>query len=219
MKPFYQHQLLTSARPPFIEYGFLCLSLFLFIGCNVHTIVSNNFASMEFHPLALLLLFGLTVSGIQLSTCQVLKGRVSCLDCGGHYDYSEIKVGVKCDKVRKLATATTQSDGSFEVKLSSSDTSTTATPLICRAKLLGGPSQLYVSRQNMASRIVRTHDSSSYTISAPLAFSSACSADGGKCGVSNEYGSSKTVDLPLPREWGLAPSSYYVPFIPIIGIP
>ncbi|KAH8499327.1 hypothetical protein H0E87_018017 [Populus deltoides] len=173
---------------------------------------------MAFHPLTIVLLLALALSGIQLSTCQVLKGKVSCLDCGGHYDYSEIKVGVKCDKVRKLATTTTQSDGSFEVKLPPG-TSTAATPLICLAKLLGGPSQLYVSRQNMVSKIVQTHDSNSYTISTPLAFSSTCYAGGGKCGVSNQFGSSKTIDLPLPREWGLAPSSYYVPFFPIIGIP
>lgn len=125
---------------------------------------------------------------------------------------------MKCDKVRKLATTTTKSDGSFEVKLPPG-TSTAATPLICLAKLLGGPTQLYVSRQNMVSKIVQTHDSNSYTISTPLAFSSTCYAGGGKCGVSNQFGSSKTIDLPLPREWGLAPSSYYVPFFPIIGIP
>ncbi|RZB76524.1 hypothetical protein D0Y65_034816, partial [Glycine soja] len=34
-----------------------------------------------------------------------------------------------------------------------------------------------------------------------------------------KFGSSKSFDLPLPREWGLAPSSFYVPFFPIIGIP
>ncbi|CAK7331967.1 unnamed protein product [Dovyalis caffra] len=173
---------------------------------------------MAFHPVTSVLLFALALSGIQLSTCQVFKGKVSCLDCSGQYDFSEIKVGVECDKVRKLAATTTQSDGSFEVNLPPGN-SATASPRNCLAKLLGGPSQLFVSREYMVSKIVQNHDSNSYTISTPLAFSTTCSAEGAKCGVSNEIGSSKTVDLPLPREWGLAPSSYYVPFVPIIGIP
>ena len=37
--------------------------------------------------------------------------------------------------------------------------------------------------------------------------------------IKNKFGSSKAIDLSLPPEWGLAPSRYYIPFIPIIGIP
>ncbi|EEF38559.1 uncharacterized protein LOC8271945 [Ricinus communis] len=165
-------------------------------------------------PAVVVLLFALSLSGIQFSTSQVLKAKVSCLDCTAHYDFSGIKVLVKCANVKKLATTTTKSKGSFEVELPSGN-SKAETPLNCLAKLIGGTSQIYATRKNMVSRIVKTKDSSSYTISTPLAFSTAFPEGQLKGGI----GESKTVDLPLPREWGLAPSSYYVPFFPIIGIP
>lgn len=118
--------------------------------------------------------------------------------------------------MKKLAMATTEADGSFKTNLPS-DTQTSS-HLNCLAKLLGGPDQLYASRKNIVSRIVMAGDGSSYTISTPLSFSTKCptSVKGEKNG---EVGASKTVDLPIPPEWGLAPSSYYVPFFPIIGIP
>lgn len=137
---------------------------------------------------------------------------------------SGIKVLVKCDQVKKLAMATTEADGSFEVKLPS-DHSKSPAALPCLAKILGGTNQLYASRKAKVSEIVKTphHDSKySYTISTPLGFSTSCPLsieDQAACKAKNEFGSSKTIDLPLPPEWGLAPSSYYIPFFPIIGIP
>ncbi|KAF5744886.1 putative Pollen Ole e 1 allergen and extensin family protein [Tripterygium wilfordii] len=160
------------------------------------------------------LLLVLISSRIQLSACQALKGKVSCLDCKNHYDFSGIKILVKCDKVKKLSMANTKEDGSFAVDLPSESTKT---PLNCLAKLVGGPSALYASKKGVVSQIVRADGENSgfYAISTPLAFSTKCPSKVMKCGV----GSSKTVDLPLPPEWGLAPSSYYIPFVPIIGIP
>ncbi|KDP34426.1 hypothetical protein JCGZ_12707 [Jatropha curcas] len=159
------------------------------------------------------LLFALALSGIELSTSQILKANVSCLQCISHYDLSGIKIAVKCENVKRIATTTTRSKGSFEVKLPSETSRNHQTPLNCLAKLIGGKNQICASRKNMVSKIVKTQKNShSYTISTPLAFSTTCPKAAG-------FGSSKTVDLPLPREWGLAPSSYYVPFIPIIGIP
>lgn len=116
--------------------------------------------------------------------------------------------------------ADTEYDGSFEVELPSK-----TSPLNCHAKLLGGPIQLYATRKNVITKIIKSssddhEETNSYTISTPLSYSTSCrTADHAKCRAVNKFGSSKTVDLPLPREWGLAPSSYYVPFVPIIGIP
>ncbi|WP_168415081.1 hypothetical protein, partial [Acinetobacter indicus] len=163
----------------------------------------------------------LVLARVELSTCHVLKGSVSCLDCNRHYDLSGIKVLVKCSQVKKLAMATTEEDGSFKTELPS-DAPTSPPSSNCLAKLLGGPSQLYASRNNIVSQIVKSHESDSYIISTPLNFHTSCplSKKDAKCGAQNaKIGSSKTVDLPLPPEWGLAPSSYYVPFFPIIGIP
>ncbi|KAF5751710.1 hypothetical protein HS088_TW02G00727 [Tripterygium wilfordii] len=165
--------------------------------------------------LAAQLLLVLISSRIQLSTCQALKAKVSCLDCKTLYDFSGIMVSVKCDKVKKLSMATANEDGSFAVDLPSEPTKK---PMNCLAKLVGGPSEIYASKKNMVSEIVKAGDETTtgfYTISTLLAFSTKCPSKAMKCG----FASSKTVDLPLPPEWGLAPSSYYVPFVPIIGIP
>ncbi|XVF69209.1 hypothetical protein PTKIN_Ptkin11bG0062300 [Pterospermum kingtungense] len=169
------------------------------------------------------LFFLLGLSWIQLSTCQVLEGKISCPDCSPRYNFSGIKVAVKCDQMKKLATTTTEENGSFKVELPSDMTSrtTTTVPLNCLAKLLGGPNQLYAWKKNLVSNVVKAHELNSYIISTPLAFSTSCplASKDAKCGAPNQMGSSKTVNLPLPPEWGLAPSSYYVPFFPIIGIP
>lgn len=136
-----------------------------------------------------------------------------------------IMVLVKCDGVKKLATAATEDDGSFEVELPSGGASKTSPrPSVkCYAKLLGGPTQLYVSRKDAVSKIIETHKpASSFTISTPLSFSTSCptTKEFEKWRATNKFASSKNFDLPLPPEWGLAPSSYYIPYYPIItGIP
>ncbi|KAJ0083987.1 hypothetical protein Patl1_30381 [Pistacia atlantica] len=178
---------------------------------------------MGFRSVLTLLFFALALSiSFQLSTChEALKGKVSCSDCNGNNDLTGFKVMVKCDKVKKVAVATTEVSGSFQVELPW-DTKKTPKPLNCLAKLLGGPVQLYVSKKNMVSNVAKGKNAKSFRISTPLAFSVSCPATlmkDGKCNAATKFGSSKTVDLPLPREWGLAPSSYYVPFFPIIGVP
>ncbi|KDO35857.1 hypothetical protein CISIN_1g030378mg [Citrus sinensis] len=178
---------------------------------------------MALSPLITALLFALALSAsFELSTChEVLKGKVSCSDCSNDYDLSGVKVLVKCNHLKKLAMATTQVSGSFKVNLPSDAAMKTPSPLHCHAKLFGGPVQLYASKKNMVSKVMKPKNSNSYKISTPLAFSISCPSNvkDSKCGAANKFGSSKTVDLPLPPEWGLAPSSYYVPFVPIIGIP
>nr|ACU14977.1 unknown [Glycine max] len=163
-------------------------------------------------------LFALALAKIYPSTCQVVQGKVSCVDCTHNYDLSDIKVSVRCDGVKKLALATTENDGSFKVDLPLDHTKPSSSVNNCLAKLLGGPVQLYVSRENQVSQIIKGKDQNSYTISTSLSFRTSCPLTT-KCKGGKQVGSSKTVDLPLPPEWGLAPSSYYVPFFPIIGIP
>ncbi|KAE8688733.1 putative Integrase, catalytic region [Hibiscus syriacus] len=150
------------------------------------------------------------VARVQPSTCHVLDAKISCLDCKHYYDFSGIKVAVKCDKVKKLATATVEENGAFRVELPLDISKGNPPPsLDCLAKIIGGPNQLYGKNKNMVSKVVKVSNGvNSYTTATPLSFSTSC-----------PLASSKTVDLPLPPEWGLAPSSYYVPFFPIIGIP
>ncbi|XP_071742018.1 uncharacterized protein [Rutidosis leptorrhynchoides] len=160
----------------------------------------------------------LALSMIEFSSCHLLKSSVACLDCLTRSNLAGIKILIKCNQVKNIAMATTNEHGTFERQLPSSN---------CQAKILGGPKQLYISKKNMITSIKKVEKTSSYTTSQPLSFYTSCplSQDNdGKCGTQNDavgmnIGSSKTVDIPLPKEWGLAPSSYYVPFMPIIGIP
>ncbi|WOG92502.1 hypothetical protein DCAR_0311771 [Daucus carota subsp. sativus] len=176
---------------------------------------------MAIHQIMATMLFLLAFARADHSTAQVFKGSVSCLDCKKDYDFSGIKVALKCKQAKKLSITMTQKDGSFKTALPLNILASTPSAN-CLASILGGPEQLYTSRKNMVTNIVKIHESysSSYTIFHPLSFYTSCPLSHGKCGAaSSAIGSSKTVDLPLPREWGLAPSSYYVPFLPIIGIP
>ncbi|KAJ9558906.1 hypothetical protein OSB04_013520 [Centaurea solstitialis] len=168
--------------------------------------------------MARILLLALALSMVEFSTSHLLKSSVTCLDCVTSSDLAGIKILVKCKDVKNLAMATTNEYGVFETQLPSSN---------CEAKIMGGPKQLYISRKTMVTSITEVRETDSYTTSQPLSFYTSCplsETHDGKCGAQNDavgrkIGSSKTVDLPLPREWGLAPSSYYVPFVPIIGIP
>nr|AFK37535.1 unknown [Lotus japonicus] len=149
----------------------------------------------------------------------MVKGNVSCTDCTDNYDFSGIKVSVKCEGVQnKALTTTTEEDGSFKVHLPSHYAKSPS--MKCLAKLLGGPDLLYASRKNRVSLIVKAKEENIYTISTPLSFFTYCPQNS-ECKAANEFGSSKTFDFPMPPAWGLAPSSYYfpLPFFPIIGIP
>ncbi|CAA2981732.1 uncharacterized protein LOC111381278 [Olea europaea var. sylvestris] len=175
---------------------------------------------MAKYQLLIALFFTVALAKIELSSCHVLKGSVTCLDCKSHYDLSAIQVLVKCANVKKLAAAYTEEDGTFETELPSDSS---ASPK-CLAKIMAGPHQLYTSRKNSVSTIVKADGSGYYTTHKSLNFYKSCPLtlkNNGKCiAASNkDFGASKIVDLPLPREWGLAPTSYYFPYLPIIGIP
>ncbi|CAH1441741.1 unnamed protein product [Lactuca virosa] len=160
---------------------------------------------------AQMLLFALALSMVEFSICHLLKDSVSCLDCLDGSNLAGIKILVKCNQMENVVMVTTNEHGAFETQLPSNN---------CQAKILGGPKQLYVSRKTMVTNIMKVDETDSYTTSQPLSFYTSCPLSQnheGKCGTQND--ASKTVDLPLPREWGLAPSSYYIPFMPIIGIP
>lgn len=121
---------------------------------------------------------------------------------------------VKCDKVKKLGMVYTEEDGGFTTELPSDGGSSSSN---CMAKIMGGPQQLYISAENSIVPIANAKET--FTTSRPLSFYKSCPLKG-RCEAKDMgFASSKTVDFPLPREWGLAPSSYYIPFIPIIGIP
>ncbi|KAI9107638.1 hypothetical protein K1719_021301 [Acacia pycnantha] len=172
---------------------------------------------MAFHrSLITLLLFALA----QASASQVLNAKVSCFDCTFPNQYlSEIKVSVKCENVRKVTVATTEEDGSFKVNLPIRDPKNhTPSNINCVAKLLGGPNQLYASEKDKVSLIVKGTEPNTYTISKPLGFLTSCPKIT-VCEAAKEFGASETFNIPLPPEWGLAPSSYFIPFFPIIGIP
>ena len=140
-----------------------------------------------------------------------------------NYFVSDIRVLVKCSQAKKSIMVTTKEDGTFQADLPST-TPTPPSSFNCLTKILGGPKQLYASRKDMESTTVKVPESDSYTTSSPLKFYTSCPNSSGKdekCGAHNKgIRSSKTFDIPLPPEWGLAPSSYYFPyFFPIIGIP
>ncbi|KAI4334217.1 hypothetical protein L6164_018933 [Bauhinia variegata] len=172
---------------------------------------------MAFAQVIAAFLLALALARIDPCTCEAVKGKISCLDCTRDYDFSGIKLSVKCDNIRKLGVAAAEDDGSFKVDLPSDGTSSVS-PVNCLATILGGPTQLYAYRKRMVSQVDKEQELNSFTISTPLSFFTSCPLNT-KCKATNDVGSSKTVDLPLPREWGLAPTSYYTPFIPIIGIP
>ncbi|KAJ8428116.1 hypothetical protein Cgig2_000888 [Carnegiea gigantea] len=162
------------------------------------------------------LAIALAFSRIVLTSGAVVKGSVLCTDCDPHYDLSGIKVFVKCDQVKKLSMATTDATGAFETELPS-NAATSAAPASenCLAKLFGGRSQLYALKKDMVSMVVPAQGAkNTYTLVTPLAFSKSCP---GKC--DSGLGSSKTFDVPIPPHYGLPPSDFFRPVLPIIGIP
>ncbi|GFP92264.1 hypothetical protein PHJA_001370500 [Phtheirospermum japonicum] len=173
---------------------------------------------MAINRVVVVLFFAFALAKAELQT---LKGSVTCLDCPQVYDLSGIQVLVKCDKVKKLAMAYTEGDGTFQTEPPSDGPDSSTNPSNCMAKIMGGPQLIYTSAKDSLIPFAKSKDSSHnyFTLSKPLSFYKTCPLKG-KCGGNDMgFGSSKTVDLPLPREWGLAPSSYYIPFVPIIGIP
>ncbi|KAL6005330.1 hypothetical protein ACLOJK_005895 [Asimina triloba] len=166
------------------------------------------------------LLLALALARVHVSTSLVVKGSVSCLDCTpAYHSLSGVKLAVKCDRDQRMAFALTDENGSFKAQLplSSSREQASSEASNCLAMILGGPRQLCSSKKAMSTKIIKAHGSDSFTTDAPLTFSITCPSKT----KNNPVESSKTIDLPLPPEWGLPPtSSYlYVPFFPIIGVP
>lgn len=117
-----------------------------------------------------------------------------------------ITVGVSCSHTNTRFTVRTDKKGDFMSELPSRIKSN------CEAELQGSFKQLYASKKYIKSKIVNL-GGDTYGLSSNLMFLKSCPRNLGS------FGSSKTVDLPIPPEWGLAPTSYYIPFFPIIGIP
>ncbi|XP_010454505.1 PREDICTED: uncharacterized protein LOC104736250 [Camelina sativa] len=161
-------------------------------------------------------LFALAVlSNLELSASSLVSGKVSCLDCHRDFDFSGIKVLVKCDGEKKQITAMASSDGSFRSVLPAADKKGS---MNCLAKLLGGPEQLYAHKHNLVSELVMSkHDSKVLTTSNPLAFSLSCPKPT-EDNVGTMIGDSKTVNFPGAGGFGFPPASFF-PFLPIIGIP
>ncbi|KAG0481050.1 hypothetical protein HPP92_011908 [Vanilla planifolia] len=114
-------------------------------------------------------------------------------------------------------TVTTNEKGYFKTEIHLSSSSKHPK---CIVKLLGGPEQLYTSKKSMVSKIAKAEGMDDYKLSTPLTvLSSFPTNKQPEFSGLPEMGSSKTFNLPLPREWGLPPSSYCVPYFPIIGIP
>ncbi|XP_077232109.1 pollen Ole e 1 allergen and extensin family protein [Tasmannia lanceolata] len=171
---------------------------------------------MALPSVMMVLLFALFLVRVDVSMSHVVKGSVSCLDCS-HHHLPGVRVAVKCGQEKRMEYALTDEEGSFEAKL---PLSASSTPLNCFAMLLGGPQKLCSYKKTLVSKIVKAQDSDSYTISTPFTVFSKCPSETSKS-ISDKPGikSSKIFDLPVPPEWGLAPTSYYFPFFPIIGIP
>uniref|UniRef100_A0A1J3DV52 Uncharacterized protein n=1 Tax=Noccaea caerulescens TaxID=107243 RepID=A0A1J3DV52_NOCCA len=153
-----------------------------------------------------LFLFTTALSFCLVVSASLVEGKVSCFDCPNDYDYSGIMISVSCGHTKTQFTVSTDKKGEFRSELPSRDKTN------CEAELKGSFKQLYASAKNVKSKIVNLAGDK-YGLSSKLIFLKSCPRSLGS------FGSSKTVDLPVPPEWGLAPTSYYLPFIPIIGIP
>ncbi|KFK23135.1 hypothetical protein AALP_AAs65178U000400 [Arabis alpina] len=166
--------------------------------------------------IAAFFLFALAVfSKFELSTSSLVSGKVSCLDCHRDYDFSGIKVLLKCDGEKKTVTTMADSDGSFQSAL---PTSKEKGSMSCLAKLLGGPDQLYAHKHNMVSELVKSkRDSKVFTTSNSLSFSLSCPKPTGN-NAEEMIGDYKTINFPGVGGFGFPPASFF-PFLPIIGIP
>ncbi|KAK1299906.1 hypothetical protein QJS10_CPB13g01534 [Acorus calamus] len=148
--------------------------------------------------LRVLLLAFLALAHVQASTCLVVEGS--------------------CAKEKRLTMATTNQGGSFKAELPPTTTATASSSPDCLAVLLGGPERLCGPKKGLVSKVVKAPLPDTYTVSAPLSIFSACPS-GAEKAAQPVFGNSKTFDLPLPPEWGLPPTSFFIPFFPIIGIP
>ncbi|ERN07100.1 uncharacterized protein LOC18435316 [Amborella trichopoda] len=178
------------------------------------------------------LVFLLSFSSSHLASAHVVEDQISCLDCTKHQAHG-VGLVIKCDSEKPIL-AVTDRTGSFKAEIT---TSKTSAPLedTCYASLLGPRNKLCSFKNNQASKFVKSAkyhkdpSSSYYALFTPLSFSSSDCVSMANRKIKPDFKvedtkqdgskSSKTIDLPVPREWGLAPTSYYFyPIIPI-GIP
>ncbi|KAK6163570.1 hypothetical protein DH2020_000434 [Rehmannia glutinosa] len=124
------------------------------------------------------LFFTLALAKAEIYTAQLLKGSITCLDCpNGSENLSGVQVLVKCDKVKKLAMAYTEKDGTFQTELPS-DGPKSANPSNCMAKIMGGPHLLYTSTKNSLIPIAKSKELGHFTTSKPLSFYKTCPSKG-----------------------------------------
>ncbi|KFK44754.1 hypothetical protein AALP_AA1G298500 [Arabis alpina] len=156
-----------------------------------------------------LFLFTVALASCLVDSASLVNGKVSCFDCPNDYDYSGIMISISCSHSKTHFTVSTDKKGEFRSKLPLSIEPN------CEAELQGSFKQLYASKTNVKAKIVKlTGENNKYGLSSKLIFLKSCPRSLGS------FASSKTIDFPVPREWGLAPTSYYFPpFLPIIGIP
>ncbi|ONK57470.1 uncharacterized protein A4U43_C09F840 [Asparagus officinalis] len=170
----------------------------------------------------------LALASINLSSCQLVKGSVSCVDCNPHKDLSGVRVAVKCRFERKLVFALTNNKGNFEAEVPKNSSSPSSSPLNCYAMLLGGPVQLWAFKKSMLSKIIKAPAglSGSYSLSTPLTFFIShptpkvfdqSHSDDKK---SPDFGVFPPMALPPPANFtGNIPLIFFFPFLPIIGVP
>ncbi|CAN6439185.1 unnamed protein product [Victoria cruziana] len=148
----------------------------------------------------------------------VVTGSVSCPHCTSGDQLQGLGVVVGCGRDGQVGGALTNDSGWFKVNMRRPGLLQSAAP--CYAMLVSGPRRRcrFKDGHSMA-RVVDGR------LTSPLTFSPASCVGEPSQGLGPasirgaELGDSKTIDLPLPREWGLPPTSYYTfPVIPI-GIP
>lgn len=137
---------------------------------------------------------------------------------GAYVAFTGLGVVVRCGRDGQVGGALTNDSGWFKVNMRRPGLLQSAAP--CYAMLVSGPRRRcrFKDGHSMA-RVVDGR------LTSPLTFSPASCVGEPSQGLGPasirgaELGDSKTIDLPLPREWGLPPTSYYTfPVIPI-GIP
>ncbi|CAN6863334.1 unnamed protein product [Brassica oleracea] len=144
----------------------------------------NQAAVAAFYLLVLAIL-----SNFQLSASSLVCGKVSCLDCLRDFDFSGIKILLKCD-------GTCDHHGGLKRIV---------------------PSNCMLTNTTFSEVIKSKHESEVLTTSNPLSFSLSCPKPTGDH-IGNIIGDSKTIDFPGTGGFGFPPASFF-PFLTIIGIP
>uniref|UniRef100_A0A0D3EDD8 Uncharacterized protein n=1 Tax=Brassica oleracea var. oleracea TaxID=109376 RepID=A0A0D3EDD8_BRAOL len=158
----------------------------------------NQAAVAAFYLLVLAIL-----SNFQLSASSLVCGKVSCLDCLRDFDFSGIKILLKCD-------GTCDHHGGLK----------RIVPRIGYSSILSSGevlSNCMLTNTTFSEVVKSKHESEVLTTSNPLSFSLSCPKPTGDH-IGNIIGDSKTIDFPGTGGFGFPPASFF-PFLTIIGIP